>query len=220
MSRELPLPLPPETRTVGQLVGESIRLYGRNLRASLAIGLGPGVVGVLNAELDGVARAVVVTVGGTLVWAAAYLAAVVVATRKPPSASAFATAVVALLPFLFQRVLVLPAGDFAVLVLFALIGLAVPAAVAERLGVVAALRRGVVLARADFVHALGSLATLVLVIFLTGAVLVLLLQGVGESTLRVAAFLSLVVLTPLFLLGAALLYEDQAARDRVRSESA
>ena len=35
----LPPPLPPETRTVGQLVAESIRLYGRRFWPSLALGL-------------------------------------------------------------------------------------------------------------------------------------------------------------------------------------
>jgi hypothetical protein len=56
------------------------------------------------------------------------------------------------------------------------------------------------------------------VIFLTGLMLFFLLQGVGESTVRVAAFLALLVLSPVFLLGAGLLYVDQAAR--VRSTSA
>ena len=49
-------------------------------------------------------------------------------------------------------------------------------------------------------------------------VLFFLLQGLGDSTVRIAAFLALLVLSPLFLLGAGLLYVDQAAR--VRSASA
>ena len=82
----------------------------------------------------------------------------------------------------------------------------------EGLGFRASIRRGVQLARADYIHVLGSLATLVIVIFLTGLVLFVLLQGLGDSTIRVAAFLALLVLSPLFLLGAGLLYVDQAAR--------
>ena len=35
--KELPPPLPPETRTVGQLVAETLKLYGDNLWASLAL---------------------------------------------------------------------------------------------------------------------------------------------------------------------------------------
>lgn len=210
----LPPPLPPETRTVGQLVAESLRLYGRKFWLGLGIGVGPAVVGILNAELDGTANFVVIAVGGTLLWSASYLAAVVVATGERPTMVAFAVSVVAIFPFLAQRSLVLPGFDFIALAYFALLGLGVPAAVVEKLGFWAALARGLRLARADFIHALGSLATLVIVVFLTGGVLFLLLQGVGESTIKVAAFLTLLVLTPLFLLGSALLYYDQAARVR------
>jgi hypothetical protein len=52
----------------------------------------------------------------------------------------------------------------------------------------------------------------VITTFLTGLVLFVLLQGVGDQAVRVAAFLALLVLAPLFLLGAALLYVDQSAR--------
>src|SRR5919109_3275816 len=44
----LPPPLPPETRTVGQLVAETINLYRRRFWRSQALGLGPaaGAVGL------------------------------------------------------------------------------------------------------------------------------------------------------------------------------
>ena len=61
-------------------------------------------------------------------------------------------------------------------------------------------------------RALGSLATLVITIVLTGLVLFFLIQSFGDQALHVAAFLAFLVLTPLFFLGAALLYVDQAAR--------
>jgi hypothetical protein len=38
-SKALPPPLPPETRTVGQVVAEAIRLYGRRYRLALPLGL-------------------------------------------------------------------------------------------------------------------------------------------------------------------------------------
>ena len=38
-SKALPPPLPPATRTVGQVVAEAIRLYGRRLRPALPLGL-------------------------------------------------------------------------------------------------------------------------------------------------------------------------------------
>jgi hypothetical protein len=98
------------------------------------------------------------------------------------------------------------------LVWFAFVGLSVPAAVVEGTGVRASLARGVALGRADFVHALGSLAALAIIVFLTRAMLFILLKGFGESTERVASFVADLVVSPLLFLGAALLYFDQAAR--------
>ena len=187
-------------------------LYGNHFWVALAIGAGPAVVGVLNAELDDWPRLVIVPTVGSLLWGGAYALAAAVAVDKPLTRTSLLLAVLVMLPFLLQRTFVLPGFDLPVLAVFALTGLAVPAAVAERLGLWASIRRGVQLARADYIHALGSLATLVIVIFLTGLVLFFLLQGLGESTIRVAAFLALLVLSPLFLLGAGLLYFDQAAR--------
>ena len=42
--KELPPPLPPETRTVGQLVAETLKLYGDNLWRSLALGISVTVI--------------------------------------------------------------------------------------------------------------------------------------------------------------------------------
>jgi hypothetical protein len=68
------------------------------------------------------------------------------------------------------------------------------------------------LARADFLHAFGSLATLAIVVFLTQAVLAFILRGFGDAAAWVAYFLASVVVSPLLFVGAALLYVDQAAR--------
>jgi len=217
-SKPLPPPLPPETRTVGQLVAETLKLYGNHFWVGLAIGIGPALTGVLNAELDDRLRVFVVPTVGSLLWGGSYALAAAVATGRRATRASVLLAALVLLPFLLQRTFVLPGFDLPVLAIFALTGLAVPAAIAERHSWAASIRRGVQLARADYIHALGSLATLVIVIFLTGLVLFFLLHGLGDSTIRVAAFLALLVLSPLFLLGAGLLYVDQAAR--VRSPSA
>jgi hypothetical protein len=94
----------------------------------------------------------------------------------------------------------------------ALVGLAVPAALVERRGYSASLRRGVELARADYVHAVGSLITLAITITLTGLVLFFAIREGSGQALHVAAVLASVVLAPVFVLGAAVLYVDQAAR--------
>jgi hypothetical protein len=94
----------------------------------------------------------------------------------------------------------------------AFLGLVVPVALAERRPLRAAFRRAVELGRADFVHALGSLATLWIVLFLSQASLFFLLRAQGEQAARVASVLAGVVVSPVLFLGLALLYVDQAAR--------
>jgi hypothetical protein len=211
---ELPPPLPPETRTVGQLVAESVRLYGARFWASLALGLGPAAVPLMASELPRVLVWALLPTVGTALLTLAYLGACRISLATPPRnvGVAFAVGFVAFLPLVLQRIVILPGAGIVSLAYFALVCLGVPAAIAERLGFRDALHRGAQLARADYVHVLGSLATLVITTFLTGLVLFFLLHGVGDQAMRIAAFLALLVLAPLFLLGAALLYVDQAAR--------
>jgi hypothetical protein len=191
-----------------------LRLYGARFWASLALGFGPAAVALVIVELPRVLVWALVPTVGTAIWALAYMGACRVGLDIGPAnrGVAFAVGFVAFLPLLVQRIVVVPGFDLVTLAFFAFVGLGVPAALAEGLGFRDALRRGTQLARADYVHALGALATLVITTFLAGLVLFVLLQGVGDQAVRVAAFLALLVLAPLFLLGAALLYVDQRAR--------
>jgi hypothetical protein len=212
---QLPPPLPPETRTVGQLVAEAIRLYGARFWPSLALGIGPGLLGVAAAELHGWVRVVLVIGLGPLVLASSYAGAVALVRpigRGRYVAVALAVGYLAFLPVCVSRLWIFPGVYLVALAWLALIGLAVPAALVERRGYADALRRGVQLARADYVHALGSLATLAITIFLTGLVIFFALREGSGQALRIAAVLALIVLAPLFVLGAAVLYVDQAAR--------
>jgi hypothetical protein len=212
---QLPPPLPPETRTVGQLVAESIRLYGARFWPSLALGIGPALLGIAAAELDGVTRDAVVLGAGPFVLASSYAGAVALVRpigRGRYVAVALAVGFVAFLPVCVSRVWIFPGIYPLALAWLALVGLAVPAALVERRGYSDALRRGVQLARADYVHAIGSLATLAITIFLTGLVIFFALREGSGQALRIAAVLALVVLAPIFVLGAAVLYVDQAAR--------
>lgn len=202
-----PAALPPAERTVGQVVAESIRLYGARFWAVIPLGL--AFVGVDLASLHrSVAVQTLVLWAFTPVFAAAYVRAGSIVRDARPTWQALLVGVLLFLPFpVLVRLYVLPG-----LVWFGLVGLAVPAAVAEGLGVRAALRRGWQLGRADPVHAVGGLAALALVYGVSRTMLLVLLHTQGGQTQMVAAVLADLVLSPLVFLGGALLYADQAAR--------
>jgi hypothetical protein len=209
----LPPPLPPETRTVGQLVAETVRLYGDRFWASLALGLPIAILDELSLGRTLREQTLILWLCAPLLTAG-YVGASALAGRKRPSArvalTAFAVGLLIFLPVpVLIRAFVIPG-----LAWLALFGLAVPAIVLERLGARDGLRRGGELGRADYVHALGSLATIGIVYFLTRSVLLFLLRSQSDIAIRSAGFLADLVLSPLVFLGSALLYFDQAARVR------
>src|SRR6266480_4468364 len=178
-----PPPLPPETRTVGQLVAETIRLYGSRFWRSLALGIAPAAAGLILAEAPGAARLpLAFTVAAAAASLSFALATGVVAGERIPGrrlAEATAIGTITLAPALVRRL---------------------------------SYRRAFALARAALWHAIGSLATLALVGLLTAYVLLFTLRSAGTAALRASAFLSVLVISPLLFLGGALLYYDQLAR--------
>ena len=189
-----------------------MKLYGDRFWWAIGIGVLPATLTIALALAPRSVRFPLSAVLVPTVLGVSLVAAACVAAGKRPKltvlAVAFACGLVAFVPVPFLILLfVLPA-----LAWLAFVGLAVPAAVIEELGFRAALARGTQLARADYVHALGSLATLFIVAFLTQSVLFFVLRGVGGAALWAASFLAVMVISPLVLLGLALLYTDQAAR--------
>lgn len=208
-----PPPLPPETRTVGQVVGESVKFYRENFFPSLSLGLGPALLGIAYSTLHGVTQWFIfpMAVGGLLMGISFVAATILVRDLDIDRRAVLRSLVAAWLvflpvPFLLQ-VWVLPAVAW-----LALLGLAVPAILVERLGVLAGLRRGFRLSRADYVHVLGSLATLVILSFLCSSVLYFLLRSQGQAVRSVAAFLGVLVTAPVVMIGSVVVYEDQRAR--------
>ena len=208
---ELPPALPPAERTVGQLIAETIRLYGDNFWRALPLGLPIAALDQLDPGRGSAVRiALFVACAPFLAFAFAYACTLAGKVHPGPRTLAVATGIgtVVLLP----ASLVFTWFALAAAVYLSFVGLSVPAAVLERTGFRASVRRAVQLGRADWVHALGSIAALVVVFFLSRQVLVSLLRGQADETIRVAIFLADVVLAPLMLLGTAMLYFDQAAR--------
>ena len=211
--RDVPPPLPPAERTVGQLVAESLRLYGRRFWPSLALGVPPAILNLLARVLDDTLLLVVVPIAGGLLLSLSYVGAVALASEQSLAVMrAIAGGVLVFLPFpFFTAFFILPG-----LVWLAAFGLVVPVLALERIGFWLAFLRAYKLARADFVHALGSLATLAILVFLTQSGLFFLLRGTSDQTLAIASFVASLVVSPLLFLGAALLYFDQEARDNAR----
>jgi hypothetical protein len=205
-TRELPPPLPPAERTVGQVVAETIRAYGDRFWRVLPLGIPVAVVDQLSVR-QSPGLQMLVWWAATPLFVAAYLYACSLVLDARPNRTAVALAVLIYLPFPALRALFILPG----IAWFALVGLAVPAAMVERLRFRDALVRGRQLGVADYVHALGSLAALV-VVGVAATTLSALLHSQGDNGQRIAVVLSDLVLSPLLFLGAALLYLDQSAR--------
>jgi len=207
-----PAALPPAERTVGQLVAESIRLYGAHFKRALLLGIAPAVLVVVGANVSHrVAFILAPTLSASLV-SASYVGACVLVLERRPSNGRLVRAWLAgwlvfiPVPFLVLA-LVLPA-----LAWLAAVGLVVPVLVVEELAPRAAFVRAWQLARAGFVHVFGSLAALAIVVLLTQGMLAFLLRGTGGAAVATAFFLANVVVSPLLFIGTALLYVDQTAR--------
>jgi len=188
-------------------VAESIRFYGDHFWAVVVLGAPFLIIDVLSLNAS-------VTVQTLVAWAvgpvlcAAYVRACMLVGRTFWSWRAYAVALVVYIPFpVLVRLYVLPG-----VVWFALMGLAVPAAVIEGLGVRAAFRRGFELGRADLVHAIGGLAAVCIVYGVSRGALLVLLHTQGDQAQKIAVVIADIILSPLLYLGGPLLYGDQAAR--------
>lgn len=216
-TKALPPPLPPETRTVGQVVAEAIRLYGRRYRLALPLGLPLAAADTLAIGSTTAEKIVVLVVAAPAFTLAFAWASAITADVRTGGATWIRALVLGTLVFL-------PAAFFfpwfAILSVawLALVGLVVPVVMIENAPAWQALRRAVELCRADYIHTLGSLATLVIVFVLSRVALAFLLREQADNTIRAAVFVADLIVSPLLFLGAALLYFDQAARVSRTSE--
>ena len=235
----LPSPLPPEKRTIGQLVAATVAFYRDHFFQSLPLGLSVAALTQLTfafghrhvqpkghppprwyhepkSILGGLETSIVL---GALLLTLSYIVAVVLVAGVRPDARRLLTAYAAgVLVFLPAPLLAAVLGLLALpaVAYLAFLGWVVPVAVVEGTGFRESFRRSLRLARADYVHALGGLATLLIVFYVVRLMLALLLRGGGEITERSAAGLSDLVLSPILFVGSAILYFDQAARLEAR----
>lgn len=212
MAELRPVALPPAERTIGQLVAESIRFYGDHFWDCLVLGVAAAAIAVVFKNVSREAQLILApTLSGALISATFVRASMVVLGASPSWRRLLTAWLVGWLVFAPAPFLVIAFVVPGLLWLTAL-GLVVPVLVVETIPLRGALRRALQLARADFVHAVGGLFTLAVLVVLSQSVLVFVLRGFGEAGISSALFLASVVLSPLLFIGAALLYVDQAAR--------
>lgn len=209
---------------LGEVLAETIRVYGERFRPAIALGLVYAAVYVAVGYVPELVAIPLLALAITAAWAAATRLVAgdafgeawgQVAVRGP---ALLVFTIVASLPFALA-VSQLELIVFAVAWL-ALTGFAVPVAVAERpedgqaffhrLGF--GLQRSIELARVEYFHAVGVIAALVIAYIVFGILLGGLLVGFAENSGPAAGALVQVVLAPFFFLGLAILYFDQRAR--------
>jgi hypothetical protein len=222
-------PPPDRPLALGELFAETIRIYGERVWAAFGLGAFTAAALVLGYATGHPVPFVVVL---SLAFTAAFAAAArlvagdefreawgQVALRVP---TLLVLTVVVSVPFALGRI------DPIILVFavawLAGTGFSIPVAVVERdesastwfsrLGF--ALQRSLTLARAEFLHAMGVIAALVVVYYLLGVILAGALAGFADNSAAVATLLVQIVLAPFFFLGLAVLYFEQRARSSRR----
>lgn len=214
---------------LGELLAETIRVYGDRVRAALGLGAVIGGAYLLAAVVPAILEVLVVSLAFTGTFAAA---------ARIVSGDSFAEAwaqvgvrapVLVVLTFVVAVPFALAATYLFFLVLaalwLALVGFSVPVAMLEResaadgvFGRIAyALDRSLRLARAEYLHAAGVVAALIGVYLVVGILIGVALVGFADNGRLIAVSLAQLVLAPLFFLGLSVLYYEQRARADVSS---
>ena len=212
MPEPRPVALPPGERTIGQLVAETVRFYGDHFRKVVWLGIVPAVFAALTAKAPHrLTEILSPTLLGALLSATFVVACVFTLETHPSNrrlAEAWVVGWIVLLPVLVPVPYLILAGAVWLLCL----ALLIPVLVVEETGVWASFGRALRLLRADWIHQIGAIVTLIILVFLSQGVLAFALRGFGGTAISIAFFLASMVVSPLLFVGTALLYWDQAAR--------
>jgi hypothetical protein len=221
--------VPDRPLRLGEIFAETIHLYGRRRGAAVGLGLIEGGAFLLSRIVPGLVSVLVLALAFTALYAAA---------ARLLAGDSFAAAwrhvggrvpVLVVLTFVVAVPFAIAVGYLFLLVVavlwLALCGFSVPVAMIEERDDVQAsldrlaysLHRSVVLARAEYLHAAGVVAALVIVYLVVGTLIGVSLIGFADNGGVVAAALVQLVLAPFFFLGLAVLYFEQRARAAVSS---
>jgi hypothetical protein len=208
---------------LGEVLAETVRLYGERIWTSVGLGLFVALTLLLGAATGHFAGFVAVfSLAFTAAWAVA--ARLVAGDRfgEAWAQVALRAPVLLVLTFIVSVPFALSRIDPLLLLLavfwLGLTGFAIPVAMLERedggwhrqLGFV--LQRSVTLARAEYLHAVGIAAALVIVYILFGQILLQALLGFADNGRLASTVLVEIVLAPFFFIGLSVLYFEQSAR--------
>ena len=220
---------PDRPLSLGELLSEAIRIYSQRPWAAIGIGLVTGGAYLLAALTPDLLDVLVVALAFTASYGAASRlvsgdtfpeAWAQVGVRAPVLlVITFVVAVPAVIALTYLFLLILGA------LWLALMGFSVPVAMLERDPdvrnpfdrIAYSLLRSIRLARAEYLHALGVIAALIMIYLVLGIGLGGALVGFADNGRLIATSLVQVVLAPFFFLGLSILYFEQRARAAVSS---
>jgi hypothetical protein len=214
---------------LGELLSETVRIYSARPRAAIGLGLVEGGAFLLTRATPDLLDALVLAVAFAIIYGAAarlvsgdtFMEAWAQVGLRTPTlvVLTFVVAVPAVIALQYLFLLVIGA------LWLALVGFSIPVALLERDPEVTnpfdriaySFLRSIRLARAEYLHALGVIAALLMIYLLIGIVLGVALVGFADNGEVIAAALVQVVLAPFFFLGLSILYFEQRARAAVSS---
>ena len=214
---------------LGELLSETVRIYSARPRAAIGLGLVEGGAFLLTRATPDLLDALVLAVAFAIIYGAAarlvsgdtFMEAWAQVGLRTPTlvVLTFVVAVPAVIALQYLFLLVIGA------LWLALVGFSIPVAMLERDPEVTnpfdriaySLLRSIRLARAEYLHALGVIAALLMIYLLIGIVLGVALVGFADNGEVIAAALVQVVLARFVFLGLSVLYFEQRARAAVSS---
>jgi hypothetical protein len=221
--------VPDRPLTLSEVLSETVTIYTRRPWAALGIGLVEGGAYLLTAVTPDLLDVLVIALAFTAIYAAAARlvsgdsfaeAWAQVGLRTPVLlVLTFVVAVPAVISLTYLFLFVVAA------LWIALMGFSIPVAMLERDPdvnnvfdrIAFSLLRSIRLARAEYLHALGVVAALIIIYLVFAVALTVGLVGFADNGRTIATALTQIVLAPFFFIGLSVLYFEQRARAAVSS---
>jgi len=220
---------PDRPLALGELISETVRIYTQRPWAAIGLGLVTGGAYLLEALTPDLLDVLLLALASTAVFGAAARLVSGDAFGEAWAQVALRSPVLLVLTFIVTVPALIAIPIYYLLIIgalwVALMGFSIPVAMIERDPdvknsfdrIAYSLLRSIRLARAEYLHALGVIAALLMIYLVVAFALGAALIGFADNDVPVAAVLVRVVLAPFFFLGLSVLYFEQRARAAVSS---